>query len=391
MNNYENIRKEREQFPGLRNSAYFETASTGLIPQYVYDGVKKYQDDRLYYGGDSTWGNDQIDSITMMGQAKHSIAEMINCKETEIVFAENTSAIMACYISNVKFCRGSNVVMAENVFSSGRYLWQMREQDGLTVRYAQVSHGKVTPEALFALVDEKTIAIHCDYVEGSTGYKTDAEKIGAFCKTRGIRFILDATQALGAIPVDAEAVQADLIAGNNYKWMLGYCGAGYGFIRRNIWKDIEQRTAGWMADENRFYGDSPHIILRDDGGRFELGYPNIPEIYGLLLVSRAYLRLGGQEIEKYLLHLREYLVEKVKDASGVELHYSFDRNEQSQIIFLSIYNTRRITQESLRGAGVMCNVYSEEAVDEVTIRIGLHYYNNEADIDKLFEAIETLR
>lgn len=389
MDKYLKIREERNFFPALKNSAYFETASTGLIPQYVYDAVKEYQDRRLYCGGDSVWGKDKLDSIEMMHAAKASLAKMINCSAEEMVFGGNTSEIMAHYIGNVRIAPGSNVVMAENTFSSGRYIWQMREKDGLKIRFVKEDNGKISPGALFQLADENTVAIHCDYVGSNTGFRIDAEKIGAFCREKKIRFILDGAQALGAIPVDVKKVQADLIAGNNYKWMMGYCGTGYGYISRDLWNDIDQKAAGWMSDQYRFYKDSPRLILRNDGGRFEFGYPDMPGIYGLFLTSEAYQRLGGELIEDYLMDLRHYLVKKIEETPGVSLYYQFDDKNCSQIVHVLLDGAYEVAYDSFREAGVMCNAYEDEK--GTGLRIGLHYYNNEEDIDKLFAVISNAK
>lgn len=387
MKKYEEIRREREYFPAVKNSSYFETASTGLIPQYVYDATKRYQDNRLYVGGDSTWGEAQTGSIEMMDLAKESLARLLNCKSDEVVFGANTSSIMAYYTANIDLPEDSNVVMAENTYTSGRYLWQIREKEGLEIRYAKVADGRLRPEALFDLTDEHTVAIHCDYVESSTGFLLEAERIGSFCKERGIRFIVDATQALGAMPVDVQKIHADLAAGNNYKWMLGYCGTGFGYISRNLWDDIAQKAAGWMSDQYRFYKDSPHVILRNDAGRFELGYPNMPGIYGLKLTADTYNRLGAETVKDYLMYLREYLTEKIEAAPGLSLRYQFAETNYSQIIHVLADQSLHLTYEQLKAAGVMCNVCQDEETTGTRLRIGLHYYNNEEDIDKLFAVI----
>ncbi len=43
----------RSHVPGIRDWAYFETGSTGFVPDFVYEGVRRYMDDRYYKAGDS--------------------------------------------------------------------------------------------------------------------------------------------------------------------------------------------------------------------------------------------------------------------------------------------------------------------------------------------------
>ena len=56
--------KERKHYPLLHRWAYFETAATGAIPDYVYDGHRGYQEQRYWRGGDSSW--QENDSFTMI-------------------------------------------------------------------------------------------------------------------------------------------------------------------------------------------------------------------------------------------------------------------------------------------------------------------------------------
>ncbi|MFQ8689537.1 MAG: hypothetical protein ACLR9K_06660, partial [Blautia sp.] len=84
------LRTERERFPVLRDSVYLETAGTGLIPDYVYEGVKKYQDDRYYIGGDSDWG-DGKGTLDMMWESKESLGQMIHAQPEDLAFGNNSS------------------------------------------------------------------------------------------------------------------------------------------------------------------------------------------------------------------------------------------------------------------------------------------------------------
>lgn len=45
----------RARVPVTQQWAYFETASTGLVPDFVYDGVRRYMDARYHIGGNSVW------------------------------------------------------------------------------------------------------------------------------------------------------------------------------------------------------------------------------------------------------------------------------------------------------------------------------------------------
>jgi len=388
---FNNIRLIRSQFPAAENSVYLETASTGLIPTYVYQAINDYQNHRYLTGGDSYWGHERMNSICMIEQSKQALAKMMNCDSGDITFGGNTSDILSYYIANIEISNGCNVIIPENLFLSGKYMWQTREAEGLELRYVPVRDGKIDEEELLSLTDEKTLAVHVDLVGSSTGYRINAQKIGEYCRKNNIHFIVDAAQGLGAMNVDCVSLKADIIAGNNYKWMQGYCGCGFGYIRKEIRDRLTQRVAGWMSDKFRFIQDSDRIQLRDDAERFVLGYPNVAGIYALSCVAQKYQELGGNNIERYLMHLRDYLEERVKETTGISMKYNFEEAQKSQIVYLKFYGESPLTHEMLQEAGVFCDVHETDSRHETELRIGLHYYNNEQDIDRFIETIVNLK
>lgn len=127
---------ERKRFPATADIAYFMTASTGLIPDYVHEGISAYQEARYRRGGDSRW-RDGEDSMAMMYRSKCQMADMLGCGPEDIAFAANTTQALSYFTGNLSITPGDNVVIPDNLFETGRYLWQVRKADGLEIRRAK--------------------------------------------------------------------------------------------------------------------------------------------------------------------------------------------------------------------------------------------------------------
>ena len=69
------------------------------------------------------------------------------------------------------------------------------------------------------------------------------EAIGKFLRERGILFCLDAIQTLGAFPTTVEHV--DFLAADAHKWLLGPCGAGMFYVRRELQEKLNPPIYGW--------------------------------------------------------------------------------------------------------------------------------------------------
>ena len=70
----------RARVPVTQQWAYFETASTGLVPDFVYDGVRRYMDARYHIGGNSVWEfpGTSVETLEMMQRSKVALGRMIH-------------------------------------------------------------------------------------------------------------------------------------------------------------------------------------------------------------------------------------------------------------------------------------------------------------------------
>ena len=233
--------------------------------------------------------------------------------------------------------------------------------------------------------DARTRMICLDFVENSTGFRIDAKAIGAFCREHGICFVVDACQGTGAMPLDMYDMKIDFLANNDYKWMMNYCGTGFGFVTAELRNRLSQRTCGWMSDKDLFV-EKETIELREDAARFEFGYPNVSGIYGLGLVAKRYCELGGKNIEDYILDLNAYLEARVREIPGAHFWSDYERANRSGIAVVCF--DHEIDRQKLADRQIVAPVRSGAMYGyPAAMRIGLHYYNNREDIDRLIEAL----
>lgn len=389
MTRYTKFEEFRTHVPVAMKKAYLESASTGLIPDFVYDGVRRYMDERYYVSGDSTWeiGDTQPHgTLDMMDWAKGNLASMLCCDKNDIVFGQSASQLYSLIVGSFPFVPGQNVVLPEGGYTTTRFAWQVLEQYGLTIRYAKPHNGIVTPEDFFACCDKNTIAICANFVESNTGFKMDLTSLGMYCREKDIFLLVDGVQGLGVMPVNVVEAKADLVVGDDYKWMMGFCGASYAYVSERLIRHLQQRNAGWMSDDERFNTGKQILQLRNDAGRLEMGYPTASGIYAFGLVAQKYNELGRDDIFCYVNGLREYLAQKVSGIPGVNLKYDFPRENCSSIIVIEVDDAVNVSNADFQNAGVVAHLKSS-INGKRDIRVALHYYNNTDDIDRLCDVL----
>jgi cysteine desulfurase/selenocysteine lyase len=389
MNKFEEF---RTHVPVLKDRAYLDSASTGLIPDFVYDGVLHYQKERYLVSGDSTWEIGDVrphGTLDMMDWAKAALAEMLCCEKQNIIFGQNTSQLYALAVASFPFQAGDNVILPENGYTTSRFAWQILESKGLEIRYAKADNGVLHPEAYKALCDERTIALCANYVESASGFRMNLEALGEYCHQNDVYLIVDGTQGLGVMPLDVKKSKVDYIVGDDYKWMMGFCGAGYAYVSERMMNKMDQRMAGWMSDDDRFNTSKQILALRKDAGRYELGYPTAHGVYAFGLVAKKYIEMGREDIKNYLFGLCDALKDELADIPGVELRYDFDEMGRSQIVVVAVDDCICVSNKDFEEANVVAHFRTSDLPGKRHIRLGIHYYNNLEDIRKFCEVLRS--
>jgi len=382
---------ERARYPLLQNQAYFDTVATGAVPDYVMQGMESYQRARYLQGGDSDWAG--MSTFRMIDWAKDHVARMLGGHAGGIAFGENTSQMFSQFSAGLPLEPGDNVILTDTTFISMAYAWDLRRQRrGIELRVAKSRRGIIEPQDLFAMADERTKVISLNHVESSTGFRHNLAKIGDFCQARGILLAVDTAQSAGVMPIDARAMGIDFLAGNNYKWMQGFCGVGFGYFGPRAMARLEPMMAGWRSHQQGLDLSLHTLTLKEDAARFEYGYPNAPGIYAMGLVAQRYNTLGGQAIGDYTLSLAEEIRCQAARRPGLVIWSDYPPENLSQIVILTADSSYTLTPDAFLAPGVCAMVREGSAYGApYALRLGVHYYNSQADIDALFAALDGLR
>ena len=289
--------------------------------------------------------------------------------------------------SNIEIPAGSNVITADISFPSTRNAWLSREDDGLEIRFVESKTGAVPFELIENVVDKNTIAISVCYVEPSSGFKHNLNRLGEFCKENGILLVVDATQCISAMEVDVKSMNIDFLATSTYKWMTNVFGIGIGFMSKELLGKIQPKEVGWVGVEDRVKDFKKKTFINHSGAqRFETGGLNWLALFGLEKAIENYLFLGKRDIESYILKLIDYVYEEVKKYDDIDIVNRFPKENRSNIIYLKFPQEFKLNDEILNNNGIRAHIDSKD-----TMRIGVHFYNNKDDINALFDFFTKIR
>ncbi|MGH2820150.1 MAG: aminotransferase class V-fold PLP-dependent enzyme, partial [Actinomycetota bacterium] len=116
----------------------------------------------------------------------------------------------------------------------------------------------VTPtRSLIEAIDGNTSLVAVSEVQSATGFRVDLRALSDRCRDKGARLFVNATQALGALRLDASEIPVDYVAAHGYKWLLGPRGAAWLYVRPDRLEELAPLAPSWKSVElpyDEYYG-----------------------------------------------------------------------------------------------------------------------------------------
>ena len=324
-------------------------------------------------------------------RAREQIAKLINAKPKEIVFTSGaTESDNLALKGVVEFYRekGNHIITVPTEHKAILDTCKTLERKGLAqVTYLPVDkHGLVDPEDVRNAVTDKTILISIMHANNEIGTIQPVHEIGKIAKEKGVLFHSDATQGVGKIPVDVEAMGIDLMSFTAHK-IYGPKGTGALYVRSR----------------------SPRVRLSPmmDGGGHERGMRsgtlNVPGIAGL---GRA-CELAGEVLEsegEHVLRLREKLRHGIMSQLDEtylnghplqrlpgNLNVSFAFVEGESLLMglkdIAVSSGSACTSATLEPSYVLKALGVGEDLAHTSIRFGIGRFNTEEEVEYVCERV----
>ncbi|HSL51596.1 MAG TPA: IscS subfamily cysteine desulfurase [Candidatus Deferrimicrobiaceae bacterium] len=332
--------------------------------------------------------------------AREQIAKLIGARDPkEVIFTSGgTEAINLALKGVVEMYRekGNHIVTTTIEQRATLDVCKRLERQGVEVTYVPVGRdGLVDVEAVRAALTDKTILISIMFANNEIGTIQPVAELGKLAKEKGVIFHTDATQAVGKVPVDVEAMGVDLLSATAHM-LYGPKGVGALYVRR---KNPRVRIAPMV-----------------DGGGHERGMRSgtvpVPLVVGFgraAEICREVMAEEGKRLAALRDRLQEQILSKV-DEAYVNGHPSLRLPHNLNISFAYVEGESvlmGLNKEAALASGSACTsatlepsyVISALGVDSElahsSIRFGLHRFTTEEEVDfvarKTVEVVQRLR
>ena len=329
---------------------YLDTASVGLPARRSLTALWTALD-RWRAGTAAPPDYDQV-----IASARSSYAHLVNVDPTAVAVGSQVSVFTGLVAAALP--DGSEVLAVQGEFSSVVFPFLAQSRRGVQVR-------EVPLDQLVASITDRTTLVAVSAVQSADGRLTDLDALEAACAANDTRVLLDTTQAVGWLPIDAGRFA--YTTGGGYKWLLGSRGTCFFTIAADLMDELIPHTAGWYAGADRWdslYGGP--LRLAPDARRFDVSpawHPWVTQAPALQLLTE----LGRPALHGHAVGLAN----RFRAAIGLPAG-------DSAIVSVAADDA---TRTRLQQAGVVGSVRAGR------VRLAFHLYNTAADADLAAQAL----
>ncbi len=326
---------------------------------------------------------------------REKLAAMFGFLPQNIVFTKNcTEALNMAIKGNVK--QGDHILISSLEHNSVYRVVHKLFLDG-TADYDIFGYSFHQEEILDEIrkrIKDNTRVLICMQASNVFGVTFPITEIGQLCRERGIRFIVDAAQGAGILPLNAEKDKIDILCAPGHKSLLGPMGIGFMAVREGI--RLSTITEGGTGSAS---SDAQQPEFLPD--RFEAGTLNNPGIIALEKGIDYINENGMQTLYHHEMQMTQYLFEELFDRDNVLLYTPKpELNAFVPIIAFNVYGNSSEKTAALLAkedicvrAGYHCSPLAHKhfhTLDSGTVRISLGCFNTLKECNKFINVVKKL-
>lgn len=358
----------RSEFPALERWTFLNTATFGQLPRRAVEAVARHfaHRDETACADFLTWFDDH-------DRLRGKLARMFNAGVDDVAYVPNAATALALLSAGLEWRPGDEIITLEHEFPNQIYAPAHLARRGVVLREAPFAQ-------VFDLLNDRTRMVALSTVNYATGFRAPLEELCRECARRGVVTFLDGTQSAGALRFDFAGVAPDLFAVNAYKWMLAPNGAGFMLVHARLRDRLSPLTVGWRSHHDWRNVDHLHHgapEFKTSAEKYEGGMLPSAALYALEASVDLMLELSPEAIEERVLELAAQVRWLLRAHGAEPLPY-----EDSPVV-AALFPGRDASAlaKALKQKRVLVSARHNR------LRVSAHFYNNEADLARLDEAL----
>ena len=374
----------RGQLPAVEAAAFLNTGTCGPLPTPTADIIAAVTRQEYTQGRASTSRFRQMmeDKIAVRGH----FAALLNVPPESIALTHHTTDGMNIATLGFNWQPGDEVATTTIEHEAGLFpLYVIATRYGVRINFAEVGLGEDPLDAIDAALTPRTRLLSISHVSYSTGTRLPLAAIVELAHAKGVPVLVDGAQSAGVFDLDLTALGVDFYAVPGQKWLCGPEGIGALYVRPDRLESLHPTFVGYFSfQEQDWHG---HYTLQPGAMRYETGMMYPATVAGMR-ASLDWFRetVGPAWAYRRIAALSAYTRRAIAALDGVRL-ITPEQRQASLVNFLPVgWSPARMAGlvAALEEAGCIIRSIPHEPY---CLRVSCGFYNTEAEIDGLCEAL----
>jgi selenocysteine lyase/cysteine desulfurase len=369
----------RSEFPIFEHTTYANSCSQGALANRVRAAAEEW-----LAGWDEN-GAEWEFWVERNEAARAAFAGLLHAQPDDVAVTTSVSQGVSALVSALDLSGERNrIVISEYEFPTVGQIAHAQELRGAEVVHVRPeADGRISLERFADAIDERTALVCCTALSFRSGHRHDVSAIADLAHAHGALLLADSYQAIGALQLDVRTLGADVVTGGTVKYLLGSAGLAFMWLRESLRTELLPTQTGWFADEDIFAMSiadySPHATAR----RFDSGTPPVPSLYPGVAGMELVAEVGVPAIESHVGDLVDSLLAGL-DELGARVATPHAEGERGPLICVVSTDPNALVA-ALAAERIVTSTRDSN------LRISLHLYNVEDDVDRILAALAANR
>jgi len=368
------------QFGPFDGRSWFNTAHQGPLPHAAVDATARAA---ALKAAPHRIGDEDFHDVPE--RLRVLLAQLVGGRPAEIVLGNSTSHGLHLIANGLDWALGDEVLTIEGDYPATVLSWQRLAGAGVRVRPLNPAGDLLSAQELAAAIGPRTRVLAVTWVDSFTGRTLDLQALGGVCRRAGVLLVVNASQALGARPIDVTATPVHAVVSCGYKWLCGPYGTGFSWLHPDLLAQLRPQQAYWLAMQaGRGLDQMRATTVRGDLGvrAFDVFCPAsfataLPWIASLEL----FLDTGVETIASWDQHLTDRLLAGLDHDQYDLISPSAGPTRSTLVVLSQRDGGSEQRHRQLAAAGI------DAAYREGNLRLSVHLFNTETQIDGALDAL----
>ncbi len=380
----------REQTPVFDTYTYLNTGFSGPLRRAVVEAMQRRHQLELEHGPTTRQVMD--DRLELVQRYRMTVGQLLGASPEEIAITGNTTEGINLVVNGLDIGASDCVLTTEVEHGSGIVpAYYQRERFGCDLRIVPIDAQDSPEQVLESFIATLDAArgqlklVILSEISYSTGQLLPLGAIVEEAHRRGGYVLVDGAQTFGHIPIDVGSTGVDFYALPSHKWLCGPDGLGALYIRGDlIPKVAPSKVAGRAAASYDFAGAfEPE---REQITKYELTTTSTALIAGTLEAAEWFLDSNPLSVFERACELSRYAQERFERIEGVTVESPQHDATRTGLFCFAVAGVDPVLVNSFLQQEA--KVVSRSVQQYGSVRLSLHAFNTEADIDLTAKTVE---